>query len=124
MMFKEFKQAMIGEFEMMDNGLISWFLGIEVMQSKEDIFISQDAYVNGILKRFKMEDCKLVCTSVECETKLSKHDDGVTVDPTYFKSLVESLRYLICTRSDILYGVGLISHFMEEPRSTHLKVAK
>ena len=39
-MFKEFKWAMIQEFEMTDNSLISYLLGIEVMQSKEGIFIS------------------------------------------------------------------------------------
>ena len=38
--------------------------------------------------------------------------------------LVESLRYLTCTRPDILYGVGLVSHYMEKPKSTHLMAAK
>ena len=123
-MFKEFKQAMIQEFEIMDNGLMSYLLGIKVMQSKEGIFISQEAYAKGILKRFKMEDCKLVCTPVECGTKLSKHDDRAIVNPTYFNSLVGSLRYLTSTKPDILYGIGLISRFMEEPKPIHFKVAK
>ncbi|MBE2321243.1 Ty1/Copia family ribonuclease HI, partial [Solirubrobacter sp. CPCC 204708] len=46
------------------------------------------------------------------------------VDPTYFKSLVGSLRYLTCTRPDILYGVELISRYMETPDQSHLNAAK
>ena len=38
--------------------------------------------------------------------------------------LVGSLRYLTCTRPDILYGVGLVSHYMKKPKSTHLIAAK
>ena len=68
------------------------------MQNNEGIFISQEAYMKGILKKFKMEDCKPICIPVEYGTKLSKHDDGATVNPIYFKSLIGSLRYLTCTR--------------------------
>ncbi|XP_022895465.1 uncharacterized protein LOC111409681 [Olea europaea var. sylvestris] len=71
-----------------------------------------------------MEDCKPVCTPVECEIKLSKNDEGEKVNPTLFKSLVGSLRYLTCTRPDILFGVGLISRYMETPTMTHMKTAK
>lgn len=46
------------------------------------------------------------------------------MDSTLFKSLIGSLRYLICTRPDILFAVGVVSCFMEAPTSTHLKVAK
>ena len=109
---------------MMDNSLMLYFLGIEVMQSKEDIFISQEAYAKGILTRFKMEDCKLVCTLIEYGTKLSNYDDRAIVDPIYFKSLVGSLRNLTSIRLDILYSVELIRRFMGEPKSTYLKSAK
>ena len=61
---------------------------------------------------------------MECGIKLSKHEDDEKVDLTLFKSLVGSLRYLTCTRSYILYGVGLVSHYMEAPTMSHLKVAK
>lgn len=75
-------------------------------------------------KKFNMEDCKPVCTPVECGIKLSKNDEGEKVNPTLFKSLVGSLRYLTCTRPDILFGVGLISRYMETPTMTYMKTAK
>ncbi|KAL5861181.1 hypothetical protein ACOSQ4_002477 [Xanthoceras sorbifolium] len=71
-----------------------------------------------------MDDCKPINTPVECGIKLSKHDEGESIDPTFFKSLVGSLRYLTCTRPDILYAVGLVSRYMENPTTTHFKVAK
>jgi hypothetical protein len=65
-----------------------------------------------------------VSTPVDCGVKLSRHDKGKVVDVTLYKSLVGSLRYLTCTRPDILYAVGLVSWYMEEPRSTHWKTIK
>jgi hypothetical protein len=47
--------------------------------------------------------------------KTKKNEEGERVDSTIFKSLVGSLRYL--TRPDILYGVELISRYMESPTS-------
>ncbi|KAA0034928.1 retrovirus-related pol polyprotein from transposon tnt 1-94 [Cucumis melo var. makuwa] len=94
-MFKYLKKAMTQEFEMTDIELMSYNLGI-----------------------------KPVTTSIETGTKLFKHEEGDDVDPSYFKSLVGSLRYLTCTRLDILFSVGLVSQFMESPTTTHLKVAK
>ncbi|KAH9781064.1 hypothetical protein KPL71_008321 [Citrus sinensis] len=71
-----------------------------------------------------MNDCKPISTLVECGVKLSKHDESEDIDPTFFKSLVGSLRYLTCTRSYILYAVGLVSRYMENPKTTHFKAAK
>ena len=56
--------------------------------------------------------------------KLSKDDEGSTVDPTLFKRLVGSLMYLTVTRKDIMYGVNLISRFMESPKDSHWQESK
>ncbi|KAM2778784.1 hypothetical protein COP1_014123 [Malus domestica] len=123
-MFEEFKRVMTKEFEMTTIGLMAYYLGIEVKQNEEGIFISQESYTKEILKKFKMDDCKPISTPVECGVKLTKHDKEERVDPTFFKSLVGSLRYLTYTRPDILYVVGLVSRYMENPTTTHLKTAK
>ncbi|KAL5857265.1 hypothetical protein ACOSQ3_004723 [Xanthoceras sorbifolium] len=103
---------------------MAYYLGIEVKQKEEGIFISQENYAKEILKKFKMDNCKPINTPTECGIKLSKHGEGESIDPTFFKSLVGSLRYLTCTRPDILYAVGLVSRYMENPTTTHFKAAK
>ncbi|KAJ3701279.1 hypothetical protein LUZ61_004984 [Rhynchospora tenuis] len=123
-MIEKFKLEMSKEFEMTDLGLMSYFLGLEVKQDKSGIFVSQEAYAKDVLKRFKMDDCNPVCTPVESGTKLSRYDDGKAVDATQYRSLVGSLRYLMCTRPDIAYGVGLVSRYMEEPKTSHWKAIK
>jgi len=94
-----------------------------VVQKEEGIFVSQSSYAKDILERFKMESCNPVSTPVENGVELRKSKVG-NVDPTYFKSLVGSLRYLTCTRPDIFYDVGLISRYMETPDQSHLNAAK
>ncbi|KAL2241052.1 UNVERIFIED_CONTAM: Retrovirus-related Pol polyprotein from transposon TNT 1-94 [Sesamum indicum] len=98
--------------------------GIKVKQREDRIFISQELYTKEILKKFEMENCKPVSTPVECGVKLSFYENGEKIVPTFFKSLIGSLRYLTCMRPDILFGVGLVSRYMEAPTSSHLKVAQ
>nr|GEX21715.1 retrovirus-related Pol polyprotein from transposon TNT 1-94 [Tanacetum cinerariifolium] len=104
--------------------LISYYLGIEVKQANVGIFLCQETYAKEILKRFDMEKCNPVCTPLEHKVEPSKNDGGEAVNSALFKQLVESLRYLTCTRPNILFAVGLISRFMEEPMTRHLKIAK
>ncbi|KAL6582070.1 hypothetical protein OROMI_006084 [Orobanche minor] len=121
-MFKEFKLAMAHEFETSDMGLMSYNLGIQVKQMKEGIFISQERYVREVLKKFNMFNCKPVNTPMQFGTQLRKEEDKI--DPTIFRSLIGSLRYLTCTRPDILFAVGVVSRYMENPASSHMLAAK
>lgn len=123
-MFEDFKRSMVKEFEMTDVGLMAYFLGVEVNQTESGIFISQNQYARQILERFKMSGCNPVGTPVETGTKLRRERKGEPVDPTMLKSLVGSLRYLTFTRPDIVYGVGLISRYMEMPKQEHFIAAK
>ncbi|CAM8958294.1 unnamed protein product [Rhodiola kirilowii] len=67
---------------------------------------------------------KAVRTPVAERMEMMKEGTGELVNPTYFKSIVGSLRYLTSTRPDIVYGVGLISRFMEKLQQSHLLAAK
>ena len=70
-----------------------------------------------------MESCNLVLTLIENGVELRKSKIE-NVDPTYFKSLVGSLRYLTCTRPNILYGVGLINRYIKTLDQSHLNATK
>jgi hypothetical protein len=119
-----FKHAMQSEFEMTDLGIMKYFLGIEVDQSTKGIFVCQQKYATDIIKRFCMEDCNPTETPIPLGTKLSKQDEGPTVDSTLYKSLVGSLLYLTTTRPDIMYATNFVSRFMESPKDSHWKMAK
>ena len=123
-MFEEFKHAMFKEFEMTDCGLMSFFLGIEVKQQQDDISISQKKYAKELLEKFRMSNCNPVSTPVATGLRLTKEGEGRDINPTLFKSLIGSLRYLTITRPDIVYGVGLLSRYMERPKESHWVAAK
>lgn len=123
-MVEDFKRKMMNEFEMSDLGLMHFFLGIEVKQSSVGIFISQKKYALEILDRFKMKDCNVVFTPVECGLKLRRNDEGKKINATLYKQMVGSLMYLTSTRPDIMHGVSLISRYMENPTESHLLAAK
>ena len=103
---------------------MSYFLGIEVKQQQDGIFISQKKNMKEILEKFKMSNCKPVNTPIAIGMKLSREGNGDFVDSTFFKSLVGNLRYLTITRPDIVYGVGLVNLYMETPKESHWLAAK
>ena len=79
-MIKEFKEDMMKTFEMTDLGLMNYFLGIEVKQQEDDIFISQKKYIEALLNNFKMYDCKPVATPLVVNEKLQKVDGAQETD--------------------------------------------
>ena len=84
-MLAESKEAMFNELEMTDNGLMSYFLGIEVKQQQDEIFISQKKYIKEILEKFKMSNCNSVNISIATGMKLSREGIGDFVDSIFFQ---------------------------------------
>eukprot|EP01018_Ginkgo_biloba_P000406 Gb_07443 [translate_table: standard] len=110
-LMKKFQAAMTQEFEMTDLGHMHYFLGIEVQQHFEGIFISQAKYVADLLEKFRMKTCKAVATPLALGEKLTKEDASSKVNATLYRSLVGSLMYLTTTRPDIMYAMNLVSRF-------------
>eukprot|EP00253_Pinus_taeda_P008551 PITA_08551 len=123
-LIENFKTVMKKEFEMTDMGLLRYFLGIEVEQNGNGIFISQEKYANEVLKRFNMQESKAAITPTVMGLKLNKEDNNKDFDPSLYKSIVGSLTYLTATRPDIMHAVSLISRFMEGPKEAHWQEAK
>jgi hypothetical protein len=112
------------EFEMTDLGELSYFLGMEFTKTTRGCFLHQKKYVADILKRFHMSNCNPAITPMETGVKLSKNSEDELVDPTLYKQIIGSLRYLCNTRIDLCHSVGLLSRFMDQPRMCHLTAAK
>ena len=111
-------------FEMTDLGLVSYFFGIEIKQTQDEVFICQRKYAKEILQNFQMEDCKAMNTPMNKKDKLVKDDDSAKVIEAEFRSLVGCLMYLTTTRPNILNVVSILSRFLHCPNETHMKTAK
>jgi hypothetical protein len=109
---------------MTDLGIMRYFLGIELNQSEDGIFICKSKYAKDILKMFRMVKCKPTITPISTGTKLSKNDEGSCVFSTLYKRLVGSIMYLTTTRPNIMFVVSLISIFMETLKSIHWQDGK
>lgn len=120
----DFKRSMMVEFEMSDLGKLSYFLGMEFSTTRRGIFLHQKKYVVDILKKFNMSDCKPVSTPIEIGIRLTREGDDDSVNPTLYRQLVCSLRYMCNTRPDLAFRIGLISRFMERPRTSRFVAAK
>lgn len=104
---------------MTELGLMKYFLGIEVEQSYNGIFISHQKYATNILKTFMMDKGKSIDTPIEVGTKLSKHEVGIVVNSTLYKQHVGSIMYLASTRPYITYEKSFIFKFMESPKDCY-----
>ncbi|XP_048447292.1 uncharacterized mitochondrial protein AtMg00810-like [Pyrus x bretschneideri] len=124
MMFEQFKKSMMVEFDMTYLGKMRYFLGIEVIQGFEGIFISQRKYAQEILERFNMDQCNSVLNPIVPGYKLTKDEGGIEVDGNVYKQMVGSLMYLTATRPDLMFVVSLISRYMERPTEVHMQTAK
>ncbi|KAJ4707148.1 Retrovirus-related Pol polyprotein from transposon TNT 1-94 [Melia azedarach] len=115
----DFKQQLYQKFEMTDLGKMKFFLGLQVHQTAEGIFVSQQAYVINMLKKFRMQHCKPTSTPLIVNQKLTKFDGDTKADAFRYRSLVGSLLYLSATRSDIMFATSLLSRFMQNPSQVH-----
>jgi hypothetical protein len=106
---KEFGELMSKEFEMSMIGELTFFLGFQVKQMREEIFISQEKYTKDLLKRFKMDDCKPIKTPMPSNGHLDLDKGGKPVDQTLYRSMIGSLLYLTASRPDIMFSVCSLS---------------
>ena len=87
------KKKFAAEFEMKYLGMMHYFLGLEVWQYPDDIFLNQGKYAVEILKRFGMMDCKAMTTSMTTNLKLLNDDSSEIVDVTLYRQIIGSLMY-------------------------------
>ncbi|GKV15798.1 hypothetical protein SLEP1_g26549 [Rubroshorea leprosula] len=120
-MVRNFKADMTKMFEMNDLGKMSYFLGIEVQQSGQGVFICQRKYATQILNRFTMSNCKAVNTPIVPGTKFTSEDGAAKIEPGLDRSMIGSLLYLSATRPDIMYSISVLSRVMYS-RSDEIKL--
>lgn len=121
---KQFKEDMSKRFEMSDLGKLTYYLGIEVIEGADGIKIKQESYSQGILADNKMDSCNMAHVPMEENLKLSKAEDEPEIDATEYKRVIGCLRYLLHTRPDPSFAVGVLSRYMQSPRVSHGQAIK
>ncbi|GKF88643.1 putative ribonuclease H-like domain-containing protein [Tanacetum coccineum] len=97
----EFEALMKSRFQMSSMGE---FLGLQVKQKPDGVFISQDKYVAEILKKFDFASVKTANTPIETQKPLVKDEEASDVDVYLYRSMIGSLMYVTASRSDIMFA--------------------
>ncbi|GJT51511.1 putative ribonuclease H-like domain-containing protein [Tanacetum coccineum] len=110
--------------QMSSMGELTFFLGLQVQQKKDGIFISQDKYMAEILKKFDFSTVKIASTPMEPNKALVKDEEVDNVNVHLYRSMIRSLMYLIASRPDIMFDVCACARFQVTPKISHLHVVK
>ncbi|GKA10431.1 retrovirus-related pol polyprotein from transposon TNT 1-94 [Tanacetum coccineum] len=94
----EFEKLMHKKFQMSSMGELTFFLGLQVIQKDDGIFISQDKYVDEILNKFGFSTVKTASTPMETSKPLMKDKSAEDVDVYLYRSMIGSLMYLTSSR--------------------------
>nr|GEX08516.1 hypothetical protein [Tanacetum cinerariifolium] len=101
---KSFEKLMKDKFQMSFMGELTFFLGLQIKQKKDGIFIGQDKYVAKILRKFGLTEGKSASTPIDTEKPLLKHSNGEDVDVHAYRSMIGSLMYLTSSKLEIMFS--------------------
>nr|GEU64029.1 putative ribonuclease H-like domain-containing protein [Tanacetum cinerariifolium] len=120
----EFEQMMHKRFQISSMGELTFFLGLQVNQKDDGIFLSQEKYVTDILKKFNFITVKIASTLMEPNKALIKDAEAEDVDVQLYRSMIGSLMYLTASRPDIMFTVCACARFQVTPKTSHLHAVK
>ncbi|GJR69428.1 putative ribonuclease H-like domain-containing protein [Tanacetum coccineum] len=120
----EFKKMMHKRFQTSSIGELTFFLGLQVKQKYDGIFISQDKYMADILKKFDFFSVKTTSTPIETNKAFLKDEETEDVDVHLYRSMIRSLMYLTASRPDIMFAVCACARFQVTPKVLHLHAVK
>ncbi|KAJ9566539.1 hypothetical protein OSB04_002505 [Centaurea solstitialis] len=123
-MCQEFENTMKSQFKMSMMGELTFFLGLQVRQRPDGIFINQAKYVQDLLKRFDFGGSNSAATPMPRNFQLSADTSGKPVDQKTYRAIIGSLLYLTSSRPDIVFSTGVCARFQCDPRDSHLSAVK
>ncbi|KAI3769617.1 hypothetical protein L6452_00726 [Arctium lappa] len=123
-MCRDFEELMHKSFKMSSMGELTFFLGLQVKQQSDGIFISQSKYVQDILEKYGLKDSKPASTPMETHKQITVDLEGEDVDVHLYRSMIGSLMYLTASRLDIMFPVCVCAIFQVKPKQSHLQAVK
>ncbi|CAH9110852.1 unnamed protein product [Cuscuta epithymum] len=121
---EEFSKVMTSEFEMSMMGELTYFLGLQIKQTKEGTFVSQAKYAKELVKKFNLQDGRNFETPMSTSIKIDKDEDGKPSDEKVYRGMIGSLLYLTASRPDIMYAVCVCARYQSCPKESHLVAIK
>nr|GEW12993.1 putative ribonuclease H-like domain-containing protein [Tanacetum cinerariifolium] len=120
----KFEKMMPEKFQISSIGELTFFLGLQVKQKQDGIFINQNKYVAEILKKYGFPKVKNASTPMETHKPLLKDKDGVEVDIHMYRLMIGSLMYFTFVRPDIMFAVCACARYQVNPKVSHLRAVK
>nr|GEX66961.1 retrovirus-related Pol polyprotein from transposon TNT 1-94 [Tanacetum cinerariifolium] len=119
-----FANLMCLKFMMSMMGKISFFLGLQILQSLKGIFINQSKYALESLKKYGFESCDPVDTPMVEKSKLDEDKEGKAVDPSHYHGMIATLLYLIASRPDLQFAICMCARYQARPTEKHVHTVK
>jgi hypothetical protein len=115
---------MTDRFEMSMMEILTFFLGFQIKQAKEGIFISQMRYTYVILKKFGMDKANPIKTPMGTNNHIDLDLCGTSVDQKVYRYMIGSLLYLCASIPDIILSVCMCARFQGAPKDCLLRTVK
>lgn len=121
----QIKRCLMSMFKMRDLGEAKTLLGIRVRRDEHAIYLDQELYINSLLSKFQMENCKTVSTPMEVGATLMPAGPGEERCDLPYQELLGCLIYLsITTRPDLCNAVSRLAQFASCYNDQLFKAAK
>jgi hypothetical protein len=120
----KFADTMSGEFKMSVMGELTFFLRLQIKQTREGMFVHQGKYTKDLLKKFHMSEAKPLSTPMSTMTALNADEEGEVTDQKEYRSMIGSLLYLTSMRLDIQFTVYLCARFQSSPCTSYRQAIK
>nr|XP_043623619.1 uncharacterized mitochondrial protein AtMg00810-like [Erigeron canadensis] len=120
----KFISLMSSHFGMSMMGELTFFLGLQICQLPNGIFINLEKYIRDMLAKFDMSNITLKPTPMSPPNNLHADPEGKHVNPTHYRGMIGSLMYLTTSRPDIMFATCLCARYQASPRESHLLVVK
>jgi hypothetical protein len=129
----ETKKFLYSNFDMKYMGEASYVLGIEIHRDRQKrvLGLSHKTYIENILKRYGMHQCKASLTPI---VNGDKFGDYQCPQNQYEKNKMKSVQYAfaigsimyaqICTRPDLAFTIGMLGRYQKNPGVEHWKAVK